>query len=159
SKQNLNLNNQTLSNSQLSPLDASISNSHEFSKKSNIKENLLISFSLNPTKSDLLPASNSAEKLSWKFFEQVDSLDNQLRSDVSSPPSALLNGSALFLTSPTTKDISTSSLASATNDVNLIVANKLNALGMHSNHHQQQQQHTTQTLPQGCNRLRLLLLS
>ncbi|KAI8118841.1 Delta-sarcoglycan [Lucilia cuprina] len=161
SKQNLDLNNQTTttSNSQLSSLlNGSICDSNESSKKSNIKENFVIS--LNSRKSDLLPASNSAEKLSWKFFEQVDSLDNQLRSDVSSPPSALLNGSAFFLNSPTTKDISTSSLVSTsttittTNDVNLIVANSLNALGMHSNHHlqQQQQQQTNQTLPQGCNR-------
>lgn len=78
----------------------------------------------------------------------------------SSPPCALLNGGGLFLTSPTTDEISCSS---TTNDVNLIVANSLNALGMHSNHHhhhqQQQQQHTLgqtqtqlQTLPQGCNR-------
>ncbi|XP_065363855.1 uncharacterized protein LOC135957109 [Calliphora vicina] len=157
SKQNLDINNQT--SSQLNLLDAS----NESSKKSpnnclESKENLLISFSLNAAKSDLLPSSHSAEKLSWKFFEQVDSLDNQLRSDVSSPPCALLNGGGLFLTSPTTDEISCSS---TTNDVNLIVANSLNALGMHSNHQQHHhQQHTLgqtqtqlQTLPQGCNRL------
>lgn len=81
STQNLDINNQT--SSQLNLLDAS----NESSKKSpnkclESKENLLISFSLNAAKSDLLPSSHSAEKLSWKFFEQVDSLDNQLRSDV-----------------------------------------------------------------------------
>lgn len=48
----------------------------------NTKENLLISFAVNGITSDLLPASNSKEKLSWTFFDQVDTLDNQLRSDV-----------------------------------------------------------------------------
>ena len=48
--------------------------------------------STKPLKSDLLPSTSStssssatvqnAEKLSWKFFEQVDTLDHQLRSDV-----------------------------------------------------------------------------
>ncbi|KAM7349098.1 uncharacterized protein ACRADG_008165 isoform 2-T6 [Cochliomyia hominivorax] len=150
SKQNLNFENNLQNCSQFNPLSASseslIKNSLNNEGLDIKKENSLISFSLNSGKSDLLPSSNSGEKLSWKFFEQVDSLDNQLRSDVSSPPCVLLNGGA-------------------TNDVNLIVAKtSLNALGgMHSHTtatatangqtQSQIQTHIQTSLPQGCNRL------
>lgn len=88
SKQNLNKNSSQISSSQLNLLSASTESLTKIDHCKNEcldlqKENLLNSFTLNSCgKSDLLPASNSAEKLSWKFFEQVDTLDNQLRSDV-----------------------------------------------------------------------------
>lgn len=48
--------------------------------------NASLNCSAQKLKSDLLPSSSSsssvaqaAEKLSWKFFEQVDTLDHQLR--------------------------------------------------------------------------------
>ncbi|KAM7349093.1 uncharacterized protein ACRADG_008165 isoform 1-T5 [Cochliomyia hominivorax] len=168
SKQNLNFENNLQNCSQFNPLSASseslIKNSLNNEGLDIKKENSLISFSLNSGKSDLLPSSNSGEKLSWKFFEQVDSLDNQLRSDVSSPPCVLLNGGGKhFLTSSARSDNNISS--SATNDVNLIVAKtSLNALGgMHSHTtatatangqtQSQIQTHIQTSLPQGCNRL------
>lgn len=71
------------SNSNLHCIDSQyLASTKSTNDKSLEQQNLLISFSLNnAAKCNLLPSSNSAEKLSWKFLEQVDSLDNQLRSD------------------------------------------------------------------------------
>ncbi|XP_059223179.1 putative uncharacterized protein DDB_G0285119 [Stomoxys calcitrans] len=81
-------------------------------------------------------STNGADNLSWKFFEHVDTLDHQLRNDESSPPAALLNGTALSSSNATSSSSSTSvQPAVETNDVGKSVNTTMSsALGMQVSH-------------------------
>ncbi|XP_061394123.1 uncharacterized protein LOC133329662, partial [Musca vetustissima] len=93
-------------------LNSNKSNSNECQPLTSLHESVGDDKCLDSKDLLLSVSTNGAENLSWKFFEQVDTLDHQLRNDETSPP-VLLNGGILISSNVNSLSSQSSSSSSA----------------------------------------------